>query len=200
MPPVSTSSKNRAWVLMRVDTRSRVTPAVGSTMAMRRPDSQLNSDDLPTLGRPTMATCGTATARSSTRSARVRPGGRTRLFYRTAGRGGRCRRRGLAAAGRRTAGAARRDLRQQPAAPQEEVLRQRLIVLVLDVADDLLEDVFERDQPQDLVVLVADDGHRPVRLAEQVQGLAEVLLRLQEQRLVEGVVQDHDAVQAEEEE
>ena len=29
---------------------------VGSTMAMRRPASQLNSDDLPTLGRPTMAT------------------------------------------------------------------------------------------------------------------------------------------------
>ena len=28
-------------------------------MAMRRPASQLNSDDLPTLGRPTMATTGT---------------------------------------------------------------------------------------------------------------------------------------------
>ena len=41
-------------------TRSRVTPAVGSTMAMRLPASQLNSDDLPTLGRPTMATTGTA--------------------------------------------------------------------------------------------------------------------------------------------
>src|SRR5262249_13562893 len=31
-------------------------------MAMRRRASQLNSDDLPTLGRPTMATWGTATA------------------------------------------------------------------------------------------------------------------------------------------
>jgi hypothetical protein len=30
-------------------------------MAMRRPASQLNSDDLPTLGRPTIATTGTAT-------------------------------------------------------------------------------------------------------------------------------------------
>src|ERR1022692_476500 len=41
--------------------RSRVTPGVGSTMEMRRPASQLNSDDLPTLGRPTIATWGTAT-------------------------------------------------------------------------------------------------------------------------------------------
>src|SRR5438093_5540959 len=48
---------------MGVPTRSRVTPAVGSTMAMRRPASQLNSDDLPTLGRPTMATCGRDMAR-----------------------------------------------------------------------------------------------------------------------------------------
>src|SRR5207247_7502794 len=40
--------------------RSRVTLGVGSTMAMRRPASQLNSDDLPTLGLPTIATCGTA--------------------------------------------------------------------------------------------------------------------------------------------
>src|SRR5438105_3055476 len=42
--------------------RSRVTPGVGSTMAMRRPASQLNSEDLPTLGLPTMAICGTGTA------------------------------------------------------------------------------------------------------------------------------------------
>src|SRR5207244_1609279 len=40
--------------------RSRVTPAVGSTMAIRRPASQLNSDDLPTFGRPTIATRGIA--------------------------------------------------------------------------------------------------------------------------------------------
>src|SRR5436190_23054044 len=39
--------------------RSRVTPAVGSTIAIRRPASQLNSDDFPTLGRPTIATRGT---------------------------------------------------------------------------------------------------------------------------------------------
>src|SRR6266516_4545064 len=46
--------------------RSRVTPGVGSTIAMRRPASQLNSDDLPTLGLPTIATCGTAMKISST--------------------------------------------------------------------------------------------------------------------------------------
>src|SRR4051794_16315625 len=40
------------------ETRSRVTPAVGSTMLIRFPTSQLNSDDFPTFGRPTMATTG----------------------------------------------------------------------------------------------------------------------------------------------
>ena len=36
--------------------RSRVTPGVSSTSASRRPASRLNSVDLPTFGRPTMAT------------------------------------------------------------------------------------------------------------------------------------------------
>ena len=36
--------------------RSRVTPGLSSTSARRRPTSRLNSVDLPTLGRPTMAT------------------------------------------------------------------------------------------------------------------------------------------------
>src|SRR5436309_4525647 len=61
MPPVSISSKKRPPDSTTVATRSRVTPAVGSTMAMRLPASQLNSDDLPTFGRPTIATTGTAT-------------------------------------------------------------------------------------------------------------------------------------------
>src|SRR5438132_4660684 len=61
MPPVSISSKYRLSAAIGVETRSRVTPAVGSTMAMRRPASQLNSEDLPTFGRPTMATTGTDT-------------------------------------------------------------------------------------------------------------------------------------------
>ena len=43
----------------RYVTRSRVTPAVGSTMAIRLPASQLKRLDLPTLGRPTIATCET---------------------------------------------------------------------------------------------------------------------------------------------
>src|SRR5207248_1850890 len=34
--------------------------------------------------------------------------------------------------------------------------RPRQVVFVLDVADDLLDDVFQRDQADDLVVLVAD--------------------------------------------
>ena len=37
-------------------------------MAMRLPASQLKSDDLPTLGRPTMATCGTGTIFSLTKN------------------------------------------------------------------------------------------------------------------------------------
>src|SRR5258706_15888886 len=52
---------------MSVVTRSRVTPAVGSTMAMRRPASQLKTEDFPTLGRPTMATTGTGTSSVSGR-------------------------------------------------------------------------------------------------------------------------------------
>src|SRR3982751_6400695 len=43
---------------MGVARRSRVTPAVGSTMAMRRPARRLRREDLPTLGRPMMATMG----------------------------------------------------------------------------------------------------------------------------------------------
>ena len=63
-PPVSISSKNRAWSsspsCTSEPTRSRVTPAMSSTMAIRRPASQLNRDDLPTFGRPTITTLGNA--------------------------------------------------------------------------------------------------------------------------------------------
>ena len=59
MPPVSTSSKNRPLCSIKCVTRSRVTPAWSSTIEIRRPASQLNRLDLPTLGRPTMTTCGT---------------------------------------------------------------------------------------------------------------------------------------------
>ena len=38
--------------------RSRVTPGLSSTIASRLPDSRLNSVDLPTLGRPMIATTG----------------------------------------------------------------------------------------------------------------------------------------------
>ncbi len=59
MPPVSTSSKKRSSWHMRCVTRSRVTPGWSSTMAIRTPASQLSTLLLPTLGRPTMTTCGT---------------------------------------------------------------------------------------------------------------------------------------------
>src|SRR6188474_943049 len=62
MPPVSINSKKRPPASTTVSTRSRVTPAVGSTMLIRRPASQLKSDDLPTFGRPTIATIGRAIA------------------------------------------------------------------------------------------------------------------------------------------
>ena len=44
---------------IRYVSRSRVTPAVSSTMARRLPTSQLNRLDLPTFGRPTITTFAT---------------------------------------------------------------------------------------------------------------------------------------------
>ena len=41
-------------------TRSRVTPGVSSTTASRRPRMRLTSADLPTFGRPTIASTGSA--------------------------------------------------------------------------------------------------------------------------------------------
>ena len=60
MPPVSTMSKVRPRHSHSAYSRSRVTPGVSSTMDRRRPTNLLNSMDLPTLGRPTMATKGFA--------------------------------------------------------------------------------------------------------------------------------------------
>ena len=65
MPPVSTMSKVRPRHSHSAYRRSRVTPGVSSTMERRRPTSLLKSMDLPTLGRPTMATSGFAIADSS---------------------------------------------------------------------------------------------------------------------------------------
>ena len=58
MPPVSTSSSTRPSSSIRCTSRSRVTPAVGSSIAIRFSMSQLNRLDFPTLGRPTMTTWG----------------------------------------------------------------------------------------------------------------------------------------------
>src|SRR5260221_137206 len=81
MPPVSVNSKNRPSASTTVSSRSRVTPAVGSTMAMRRPASQLNSDDLPTLGRPTMATLGIGMGDSEKRKTSTAGGGQRQSLY-----------------------------------------------------------------------------------------------------------------------
>ena len=58
MPPVSTISKVRPAHSHSAYRRSRVTPGVSSTMERRFPHRRLKSRDLPTLGRPTIATRG----------------------------------------------------------------------------------------------------------------------------------------------
>ena len=55
MPPVSTSENDFPFHSASTLTRSRVTPGWSCTMAMRRLTMRLNSADLPTFGRPTMA-------------------------------------------------------------------------------------------------------------------------------------------------
>ncbi len=60
MPPVSTISKVLPHHSHSAYSRSRVTPGVSSTMDSRLPTRRLKSIDLPTLGRPTMATRGFA--------------------------------------------------------------------------------------------------------------------------------------------
>ena len=59
-PPVSTSVKRRSIHSALYVTRSRVTPGVSSTTASRRPRMRFTSADLPTFGRPTIATTGSA--------------------------------------------------------------------------------------------------------------------------------------------
>ena len=57
-PPVSWTMNDRPFHSASYDTRSRVTPGTSSTTASRRPMILLTSVDLPTLGRPTIATVG----------------------------------------------------------------------------------------------------------------------------------------------
>ena len=57
-PPVSTSVNSTPFQTVSVYSRSRVVPGWSSTMASRWPMMRLKSVDLPTLGRPTMATIG----------------------------------------------------------------------------------------------------------------------------------------------
>ena len=55
-PAVSITLKERSPSLASPSRRSRVTPGSSSTSARRRPTRRLNRVDLPTFGRPTMAT------------------------------------------------------------------------------------------------------------------------------------------------
>ena len=55
-PPVSTTENSRSFQVHLPYWRSRVVPAVSLTMARRDCVSRLKSVDLPTLGRPTIAT------------------------------------------------------------------------------------------------------------------------------------------------
>ena len=60
IPPVSTSKKLCPVHSHSQKIRSLVTPGVSSTIAMRWPVNLLKMVDLPTLGRPTIATMGFA--------------------------------------------------------------------------------------------------------------------------------------------
>ncbi len=55
MPAVSTSLTGMPAMATVSLTKSRVVPGVAVTMARSRSTSRLNKLDLPTLGRPTMA-------------------------------------------------------------------------------------------------------------------------------------------------
>ena len=85
MPPRPPASRrcpggDRAGPAIRhsPSTASRVTPGVGSVMASWRPMSALNSEDLPTLGRPRMATRAETRRRRDGRCARKALGQRPR--------------------------------------------------------------------------------------------------------------------------
>ena len=58
MPPVSTMRRGRPRHSASPYKRSRVIPGSSPTIALRDPTRRLNSVDLPTLGRPTMAIAG----------------------------------------------------------------------------------------------------------------------------------------------
>ena len=64
-------------------------------------------------------------------------------------------------------------------------------MFVLDVADDFLQHVFEREKPKHFSFAVADDRHWPVRLAEQPERVGDRFVRIEERRGVERVF-EHD--------
>src|SRR3982750_1944051 len=68
-PAVSISRKSSPSSFASPSRRSRVTPGRSSTSATRLPTSRLNSVDLPTFGRPMIATVGRGMERATSRRA-----------------------------------------------------------------------------------------------------------------------------------
>ena len=89
-PAVSITVKVRSPSCASPSRRSRVTPGRSSTRARRRPTRRLNRVDLPTLGRPTMATVKVISAAMAiTPQWRRRPCASPRSYQRvTVGAGG----------------------------------------------------------------------------------------------------------------
>ncbi len=74
-PPVSTTVYVLPKALVSAYLRSRVTPGSSCTMAMRARASRLKSVDLPTLGRPTIATMGVPLSPPGMEAVRARGAG-----------------------------------------------------------------------------------------------------------------------------
>jgi prepilin-type processing-associated H-X9-DG protein len=66
--------------------------------------------------------------------------------------------------------------------------RDWLIVLVFNVADDFLENIFERDQAVDFALVVAHECHRSLRFAKEAQRVGNYFVGLEEQRRVNRIL------------
>src|SRR4051812_41160724 len=82
----------------------------------------------------------------------------------------------------------------------QTTMRQRQVLLILDVADDLLEKVLERDHAENVVARVTDERHVLLRLLEQAQRIGDLLVGLEVDCRVERVLEYHDVRNAEKEE
>ena len=71
------------------------------------------------------------------------------------------------------------------------------IMLILDIANNFFQHIFQRQNPNDHIVFGADQGHRSPRLAKQPEGVGDGLLGIQEGRRVQGIFEDDQPAQAE---